>query len=88
AALGRRRVMAVVLALGLASAFVDLYLAYVGDSVEVLRHTVGPQARLSLLMVVSVGVGADTVLAVIGGRRRTVTSTGDVSDENRPGAAT
>ena len=62
AALRRRRVQAVVLGLALVSTFVDLYMAYVGDSVEVQRHMVGPLARMALIMVICVGVGADAAI--------------------------
>ena len=62
AAQRRRGLQAAVLGLLLASTFVDLYLAYVGDSVEVQRHMVGPLARMALIMVLCVGVGLDSLI--------------------------
>ena len=62
-ALTRRRVPAVVSALLLASSFVDLYMAYVGDSVEVQRHMVGPLARMTAIMVVCIVSGLDAALS-------------------------
>lgn len=55
----RRRVQSIVLGLLLASTFVDLYVSYVGDSVEIQRHLVGPLARMALIMVLCLGVGID-----------------------------
>ena len=66
----RRSVQAVVLGLLLLSSFVDLYMAYVGDSVEVLRHMVGPLSRLSLVMVVVAGVGLDALMTALLGESR------------------
>ena len=63
--LRKRYVQALVLGLLLVSTFVDLYMAYVGDSVEVLRHMVGPLARMALVMVVIVGVGLDSLLELV-----------------------
>ncbi|MCU1391127.1 MAG: hypothetical protein JWL72_4465, partial [Ilumatobacteraceae bacterium] len=61
AAKRRRGLQAVVLGLLLASTFVDLYMAYVGDSVEVQRHMVGPLSRMALVMVLCLGVGVDSM---------------------------
>jgi hypothetical protein len=81
AARRRRTVQASVLGLLLASTFVDLYMAYVGDSVEVQRHMVGPLARMALIMVLCLGVGLDAVVEWIRVRhaasRRTGTGTVD-----------
>ena len=58
----RRRVQSVVLGLILASSFVDLYMAYVGDSVEVQRHMVGPLARMTIVMVLCIALGMDSLV--------------------------
>ncbi len=58
----RRGLQSIVLALLLASTFVDLYMAYVGDSVEVQRHMVGPLSRMALIMAICVCLGVDTLL--------------------------
>lgn len=68
AAWRRRRVEAVVLGLLLASTFVDLYMAYVGDAVEVQRHMVGPLARMALVMVFCLGIGVDAMIDVVHSR--------------------
>ena len=39
-----------------------MYMAYVGDSVEVQRHMVGPLSRMALVMVICFGVGLDVVV--------------------------
>ncbi|MCU1389692.1 MAG: hypothetical protein JWL72_3030, partial [Ilumatobacteraceae bacterium] len=49
--------------------FVDLYMAYVGDSVEVQRHMVGPLSRMALVMVLCLGVGVDSMVESIRLRR-------------------
>ena len=67
----RRGVESVALALLLISSFVDLYMAYVGDSVEVQRHMVGPLSRMAVIMVLCLCVGFDSLLAEIR-RHRTV----------------
>ncbi|MCU1401026.1 MAG: hypothetical protein JWN62_4135 [Acidimicrobiales bacterium] len=64
-----RGAQASVLGLLLASTFVDLYMAYVGDSVEVQRHMVGPLSRMALVMVLCLGVGADSLVESIRVRR-------------------
>ena len=71
AGLRRRFVQVAVLGLLFVSTFVDLYMAYVGDSVEVLRHMVGPLSRMALVMVIIVGVGLDSLLELLGRARRT-----------------
>ena len=83
-----RRVQAVVLGLLLLSSFADLYLAFVGDSVEVLRHMVGPLARMSLIMIVCVCIGFDALLEIVAGRplrRRSMAS--DTTADATLGAA-
>ena len=62
AAMRKRGLQAVILGMLLASSFVDLYLAYIGDSVEVQRHMVGPLSRMALVMVICFGVGLDVVV--------------------------
>ncbi len=59
----RRRLLAAVVAAGLLSAAVDIWCSYVGDPMEVNRHMVGPLARLSVLIIVAVALGADAVSA-------------------------
>ena len=71
-ALRQRRVQAVVLSLLLASTFVDLYMAYVGDSVEVQRHMVGPLSRMAIILVMCVAIGVDSIAVAVKQRRREV----------------
>jgi len=40
---------------------VDLYLTFAGDSLEVGRHLVGPLDRLSVMLVISIAIGADAI---------------------------
>lgn len=61
----RRGLQSIVLALLLVSSFVDLYIAYVGDSLEVQRHMVGPLSRMAVIMVICVAVGIDALLVNI-----------------------
>ena len=70
AAVRRRGLQAIVLGLLLASTFVDLYMAYIGDSVEVQRHMVGPLSRMALIMVICFGIGIDTLIGLVPPRRR------------------
>jgi len=70
AAVRRRGRQAIVLGLLLASTFIDLYMAYIGDSVEVQRHMVGPLSRMALIMVICFGVGLDTLIGLVPSRRR------------------
>jgi hypothetical protein len=65
----RRHVQAIVLGLLLVSSFIDLYMAYVGDSVEVQRHMVGPLSRMSLIMIICLGIGVDCALESLRGVR-------------------
>lgn len=46
----------------LVPAWIDLYLSYVGDAVEVGRHMIGALSRLSVAIVVVVGIGVDAAL--------------------------
>jgi hypothetical protein len=59
----RRRLLVVVVGAGLLSAVVDIWCSYVGDPMEVNRHMVGPLARLSVLVIVAVALGADAATA-------------------------
>jgi hypothetical protein len=65
----RRGLQTAVLGLLLVSTFIDLYMAYVGDSVEVQRHMVGPLSRMAVIMVVCVCVGIDAAIAEVRQRR-------------------
>ena len=82
AAVRRRRVQATVLGLLLLSSFVDLYMAYVGDSVEVQRHLVGPLSRMSLVMLICLSVGVDCLVEIA--RRRQPLAAGDEPDLIEP----
>ncbi len=64
----RRRLLAAVVGAGLVSAIVDIWCSYVGDPMELNRHMVGPLARLTVLVIVAVALGADTA----GARRQRV----------------
>ena len=46
---------------GLLTVLVDLYLTFAGDSLEVGRHLVGPLDRLSVMLVISIAIGADAI---------------------------
>jgi hypothetical protein len=58
----RRRLVALFCSAGLVSVLVEIYFSYVGDSIEVQRHLVGSLLRLSVLLVVTTALGADSVL--------------------------
>ena len=58
----RRRALGLFAAFLLLPAWIDLYLSYAGDAVEVNRHMVGALSRLSVAMVVAVAIGVDAVL--------------------------
>ena len=73
-AIRQRRVQAVVLLLLLASTFVDLYMAYVGDSVEVQRHMVGPLSRMAVILVMCTVLGVDSIAVALRQRRGSVAS--------------
>ena len=60
----RRRVQSLVLGLLLLSTYVDLYMAYVGDSVEVQRHMVGPLARMTIVMLLCIALGVDSLFTM------------------------
>ncbi len=70
----RRCAEAVMLALLLVSSFIDLYTAYVGDSVEVQRHMVGPLARMALIMVFCFVLGLDALVGLVRSRHTRPTS--------------
>ncbi len=67
----RRPWQASVLALLLSSALIDMYMAYIGDSVEVQRHSVGPLSRLGVILLISVAIGTDAILDALRHRRST-----------------
>jgi hypothetical protein len=85
-ALFRRRVQAVVLGLLLVSSFIDLYMAYVGDSVEVQRHMVGPLSRMSLIMLICLGIGVDCGLELLRRVRSSPASEATVDESDVLGA--
>jgi hypothetical protein len=58
----RRRLLALGLGIGLLSAVVDFYCAYVGDANEVGRHEVGALLRLDVMLLLAIALGADTAL--------------------------
>ena len=66
----RRRAQSIVLGLLLVSCAVDVYIAYVGDSVEVQRHLVGPLSRLTAILMIFVAIGLDSVIEQIRPLRR------------------
>ncbi len=70
----RRRIQAVMLLLLLVSTFVDLYMAYVGDSVEVQRHMVGPLSRMVIIMTMCICVGVDSIVTSVKQRREAAAS--------------
>jgi hypothetical protein len=55
----RRRALALVLLIGVLSAAVDVWASYISDSLDVGRHEVGPFARLHLIALLAIAVGAD-----------------------------
>lgn len=69
-AMSRRRAIAVVLGIALAGSLLDLYMSWLGDSVEVQRHLVGAVARLGLVLVLSIVHGLDSLLTPARRRRR------------------
>ena len=42
---------------------VEIYLSYVGDSMEVNRHLIGALCRLSLMIIICVALAVDRLLA-------------------------
>jgi len=59
----RRRALGLYAGFLLIPAWIDLYLSYAGDAVEVSRHLVGPLSRLSVAFVVVVAIGIDSAIA-------------------------
>lgn len=57
----RRRVLGSVLAVGLVATVVEAYGSYALDAVEVQRHMVGPFFRLTILVIVAVGLAVDSL---------------------------
>ena len=62
AAARRRRALGMFAGFLLIPAWIDLYLSYAGDAVEVSRHMIGALSRLSVATVVVVGIGLDALL--------------------------
>ena len=60
----RRRALGLFAGFLLIPAWIDLYLSYAGDAVEVSRHLVGPLSRLSVAIVVVVAIGIDSTIAL------------------------
>ncbi len=67
----RRRAVGITVAAGLLACGLDLYFSIAGDAVEVLRHLIGPILRLSILGLVSLGLGADWLVSRWLARKRT-----------------
>ncbi len=61
----RRRALGLYAGFLLIPAWIDLYLSYAGDAVEVGRHLVGPLSRLSVAVVVVVAIGVDSAIALV-----------------------
>ncbi len=61
----RRRALGLFAGFLLIPAWIDLYLSYAGDAVEVSRHLVGPLSRLSVAIVVVIAIGIDSTIAVV-----------------------
>jgi hypothetical protein len=59
----RRRALGLFAGFLLLPAWIDLYVSYAGDAVEVSRHLVGPLSRLSVSIVVVVAIGIDSAIA-------------------------
>jgi hypothetical protein len=59
------RVRATILTVLLLSCFVDYFISWVGDSVEVNRHLVGPVFRTSIILALILASGANTYLTEI-----------------------
>jgi hypothetical protein len=59
----RRLALGLFAGLLLVPAWIDLYLSYAGDAVEVSRHLVGPLSRLAVATVVVTGIGLDAAIA-------------------------
>lgn len=57
--LARRRAILVVCLTGLLATAADLYVSWLGDSVEVQRHLVGAVARLGVVLVAFIALGFD-----------------------------
>jgi len=57
----RRRLVGLVLAVGLVATLLEAYGSYALDAVEVQRHLVGPFFRLSILVIVAVGFAVDSL---------------------------
>jgi hypothetical protein len=58
----RRRWIAVFCGVMFVSAYVDIYASYAGDPGEFQRHLVGPLLRLSVMLIVTIALGADSAV--------------------------
>jgi hypothetical protein len=61
----RRRLLAYMVTVALASAIVDIWTSYIGDPMEVNRHMVGPLARLCVTMILAIALGTDALITRI-----------------------
>ena len=57
-----RRALVIFGAAGLVSAFVDIYVSYTADAVEVGRHLVGPLGRTSVMLISCIAIGVDAFI--------------------------
>jgi hypothetical protein len=55
----RRRGIGIAVGVGLLATSADFYLSWIGDSVEVQRHLVGPISRLGVLLAFAVALGGE-----------------------------
>lgn len=72
----RLRGRAVVTAIVIGGCLLDIYVSFAGDSVEVQRHLIAPLARLSVALVLAVGLGIERVAD----RRRVAAATSSTDD--------
>lgn len=72
-AVARRAAVALVLLVALVGSFADLYMSWLGDSVEVQRHLVGAIARLTLVLAFAIVQGVDAAATHRSMRRRSTT---------------
>ena len=61
----RSLLLGVLGAAGIVFCYIDLYCSYVGDSVEVARHLVGPIQRLGLVFAVCIGMGVNGLVRIV-----------------------
>ncbi|MET0326315.1 MAG: hypothetical protein ABW219_13915, partial [Ilumatobacteraceae bacterium] len=73
----RLRAQVVVVTVAAAGALLDVYVSYSGDSLEVQRHLIAPWARLSVCLVLAVGLGIEW----FADRRRAAAATDSTIDQ-------